>query len=147
MKIEIDLDVKYSETTILIRSKEMTPELNEVIKAINALPNPGILLGHLGDQTHLIQPTSLVRIYSDNKKVFAETDDTTYQLRQRLYEIEERVSQPFLIRISNSEIVNFNKVMRLDFSLNGTICIIFQNGARSFVSRRYMQSIKQYLNL
>lgn len=147
MKIEIDLDVRYSEPTILIRASELTPELNDLIKALNASSNHGILIGYHDDQVHLIRETELVRIYADNKKVFAETDETTYQLRQRLYEIEERVSLPNLIRISNSEIVNFNKVKRLDFSLGGTICIIFRNGKRSFVSRRYMQSIKQFLNI
>lgn len=147
MKIEIDLDAKYSEPSILIRAKELTPELNDVIKAFNASPTHSMLLGYQNDQAHLIQMAELIRIYTDRKKVFAETDHATYLLRHRLYEIEERVSQPYLIRISNSEIINFNKVKRLDFSLSGTICIVFLNDARSFVSRRYMQAIKQYLNL
>ena len=67
MKIEIDLDAKYSEPSILIRAKELTPELNDVIKAFNASPTHSMLLGYQNDQAHLIQMAELIRIQIGKK--------------------------------------------------------------------------------
>ena len=97
MKIEIDLNAEYSEPSILIRAKELTPEINALITTLKSPLAHALLIGYLEEQAHLIQPADLIRIYSDQKKVFAETDHQTYRLRYRLYEIEERVSQPNLL--------------------------------------------------
>lgn len=148
MKIELELDPNLNETVILIRAKELTPEISDLVNRFKSAGTAAdFLIAYKDDRIHLIKPESIVRIFTDNQRVLLETDDTQFILRNRLYEIEERLTQPNLIRISNSEIVNFNKVANLDLSLSGTICIVFNNGNRSFVSRRYMPRIKQYLQI
>ena len=59
---------------------------------------------------------SLFRIYAEEGKVFAKTEYDLYQLRLRLYELEERLDDTLFVRISNSEIVNLKKVKNLDLS-------------------------------
>ena len=49
------------------------------------------------------------------------------------------------IRISNTDIVNFFKVTKLDMSLTGVIKVNFINGKNAIVSRRYMSKIKKDL--
>lgn len=89
-------------------------------------------------------------IYSVNKKVYAQTKDAIFEIKQRLYEIEELIPQlgsDKFIRISNSEIVNFDFVEKFDMSLTGTIGLHFKNGERTFVSRRYVKKICTSLGL
>lgn len=143
MKVEIELDPIYLEPTFVIRAAELTPELSELIRTLQSSPASSFLIGYLEERIYLIHPSDLIRVYADQKKVFADTERETYQLKLRLYEIEEKYPIPYIVRISNSEIVNMNKVERLDLSLSGTICMIFRNGKRTFVSRRYIAEIKK----
>lgn len=85
-------------------------------------------------------------IYSENGKIFAKTDDNIYQLKYRLYQLEALLDKNF-IRISNSEIINIQKVKNLDFSMLGTIRINFINGTYTFASRRFIKKIKEYLKI
>ena len=69
-----------------------------------------------------------------------------YQVRLRLYELEERLDNRF-VRISNSEIVNLKKVKSLDLSFVGTICMELSNREVSYISRRYVSKMKKILGL
>ena len=51
------------------------------------------------------------------------------------------------IRISNTDIVNFDYLKNMDMSLNGNIVMNLKNGERVFVSRRYMKEIKTKLKI
>ena len=70
-----------------------------------------------------------------------------YALRQRLYELEERLSARMFVRISHSELINLNRVRGFDLSLAGTICVTLTGGVSTYVSRRYVSKIKQVLGL
>ena len=82
----------------------------------------------------------------------APNDDGTETLlvKMRLYEFEELAAKcgwTDFIRISNTDIVNFSKVTKLDMSLSGIIKVNFTNGKDAMVSRRYMNKIKDQLNM
>ena len=82
----------------------------------------------------------------------APNDDGTETLlvKMRLYEFEELAAKcgwTDFIRISNTDIVNFSKVTKLDMSLSGIIKVKFTNGKDTIVSRRYMNKIKDQLNM
>ncbi len=74
----------------------------------------------------------------------------TLLVKMRLYEFEELAAKcgwTDFIRISNTDIVNFSKVTKLDMSLSGIIRVNFTNGKDAMVSRRYMNKIKDQLNM
>ena len=74
----------------------------------------------------------------------------TLLVKMRLYEFEELAQNcgwTDFIRISNTDIVNFSKVTKLDMSLSGIIRVNFTNGKDAMVSRRYMNKIKDQLNM
>lgn len=68
-------------------------------------------------------------------------------MRQRLYELEERLAGRRFVRISHSEIVNLGQVTALDLGLTGTIRMTLRGGAVTYVSRRYVKKIKEVLGL
>lgn len=83
---------------------------------------------------------------TDGKKCETET----LLVKMRLYEFEELAKNcgwTDFIRISNTDIVNFSKVTKLDMSLSGIIRVNFTNGKDAMVSRRYMNKIKDQLNM
>ena len=146
MNVEIIIDEQCAEARLVIYTREITAEINELVKWFSDA-QPLYLIGYKDDRLEILPPEALIRIYADQQKVFAQADHGIFSLRQRLYEIEDKLYQAHFVRISNSEIVNFKKVKNLDISLAGTICLYFQNGVKTFVSRRYVAKIKTYLGI
>ena len=94
-----------------------------------------------------MDPTKVLRFYAQQGKVIAVTENGEYVLRQRLYELEEKLEKDGFIRISNSEIINLKKAKNFDLSLAGSICVRLSDGTITYVSRRYVSKIKQLLGI
>lgn len=90
---------------------------------------------------------SVLRFYAQEQKVFAQTQSEEYTVRYRLYELEEVLAHQKFVRISNSEIVNVQKIKRLDTSMAGTIHMYLQGNIETYVSRRYVSKIKSVLGM
>lgn len=148
MKLNINIDVGAKEPEILITTAHMTEDVNRVVEFVSRLDDsPTILSGIRDDKVELLDYDAIIRIYAEEGKVFARTERGLYQIRLRLYEVEERLDNGKFVRISNSEIVNLKKVKSLDLSFVGTICMELSNGEVSYVSRRYVSKIKKVLGL
>ena len=148
MKLNINIDVGAKEPEILITTAHMTEDVNRVVEFVSRLDDsPTVLSGTRDDKVELLDYDAIIRIYAEEGKVFARTEQGLYQIRLRLYEVEERLDNGKFVRISNSEIVNLKKVKSLDLSFVGTICMELSNGEVSYVSRRYVSKIKKVLGL
>ncbi|MDD6038976.1 MAG: LytTR family DNA-binding domain-containing protein [bacterium] len=148
MQLRIKIDANYEEPEALITTAHMTDEVNRIIDFINQTNTVSTIIpGIRNDKVELLTQDSLIRIYAEGGKVYAKTISGLYQLRLRLYELEERLDDTVFVRISNSEIVNLKKVNSLDLSFVGTICMELSNGDVSYVSRRYVPRIKKILGL
>ena len=146
MQVEVKIDVNCKEPKVVIITDKMTDEISAIVKNLSA-SYPNVIAGFLDKRVELLEQNVIVRIYAANQKVYAQTADNEYILQLRLYELEERLDKRFFVRISNSEIVNLKKVVRLDLSISGTICIELSNHVTSYVSRRYVAKIKVTLGI
>ena len=77
----------------------------------------------------------------------AQTGEAVYGVPLRLYELEGRLDPTRFVRVSNSEIINLDRVTAVDLSLAGTIRMTLDGVAQAYVSRRYMKKIKETLRL
>lgn len=146
MKIKVEIDTTCKEPEITLRTNEMTDEINEMIQKLSAYQHK-ILAGFQEDTIQLIDLTEIIRIYSADKKIFAQTQSSEFVIRLRLYELEERLDKSLFVRISNSEMVNIKAIKKIDLSYAGTISITLSNGTTTYVSRRYVKKIKQVLGI
>ena len=148
MKLEIKIDTAIVEPETVITTSAMTDEVNRVVNYISNLKNTSFMItGQKDGKIELLDQENIIRLYAENGKMFAKLDQATYQIRLRLYELEERLDNDKFVRISNSEIVNLKKVKGLDLSFAGTICMELENGEVSYVSRRYVSKIRKKLGL
>ena len=141
MKIEFDINEKYQENKIIICTNKITEDVKKLIEKIRDEENIK-LYGYKDEKIFILES-----IYSEDKKVFARTESNEiFEIKKRIYELENVLSEKF-VRISNSEIVNFSKVQSLDFKIIGTIVLKFYTDRYTYVSRRYVKKIKEYLNI
>lgn len=146
MQIEVKIDDSCTEPKIIIVTAAMTEEISRLLSRLSEGP-PQILSGTKDGRLEVLEESELIRVYTGAGKVYGVTDEGEYLLRLRLYELEERLDKNKFVRISNSEIVNLKKIRNFDLSLAGTICVKFQNGAVTYVSRRYVSKIKKILGI
>lgn len=149
LKIEISIDKEAKERKVVIHTDEVDSEINALIERINGTQGgkSGAFTAFDDSGALFLSPDEICRIYSQDKKVFAETNDGTYTLKARLYELEEALDNRVFMRISNSEIINLRQVKRMDTSLTGTICVSLKNGTQTYASRRYVALIRKQLDI
>ena len=149
MKIEISIDSRLTERKVVIHTEKVDDDITALVERINGntKENSGAFTAFDDSGALFLSPDEIFRIYSQDKKVFAETNDGTYTLKTRLYELEEALDSRVFMRISNSEIINLRKVKRMDTSITGTICVSMKNGTQTYASRRYVALIRKKLEI
>lgn len=146
MDIEIKVDEKYIESKIIIYTNKINEEITNIIDGISSI-NQKSLKAYKDDKIYILSQKDIETIYSENGKILAKCNNELYTLKNRLYELETLLDKKIFTRISNSEIVNFNKVENIDFKILGTLIINFKSGNKSYASRRYIPKIKEFLEI
>ncbi|MGN0688286.1 MAG: LytTR family DNA-binding domain-containing protein [Oscillospiraceae bacterium] len=146
MEVEIKIDPEYKLPKVIVLTDRVTNEVNAIVSRLSE-EAPKVITGFREDVLRIIEPDEIKRVYSSGGKVYAETGNGEYILRQRLYEMEERLDNSRFVRISNSEIINLQKVKCFDMNLVGTICVSFADSGTTYVSRRYVSKIKKILGV
>lgn len=145
MEVEIKIDPERQEPKLVIYAAQDSPELQALARQL-----AGLSLGPLQvweeERSFLLPQSAFLRFYTQGKGVCAQTNEKTFAVRLRLYELEERLDPLRFVRISNSEIVNLNCVTAIDLSYTGTICMTLNGKVSSYVSRRYVKKIKEVLS-
>lgn len=143
MRVQFYQDKGLKEPVVIVQAPSRTDEIEELIDMIeNYKPSP--ISGISDGVITRIRKGDIVRIYSKDKRVYADTVDDTFLIRKPLYQLEEELPKNF-VRISNSEIVNSDRIVRMDVRLTGTIMIHLDGDIESRVSRRYMPKVKEVL--
>jgi DNA-binding LytR/AlgR family response regulator len=116
VEIEIKLDENFKEPKIIILTDKITDEINDLIKKLSET-NTETIAGYAERGVELLDCNSIIRIYAENQKVYAQTEQGKYSIHARLYELEEKLDGKIFVRISNSEIVNLRKIKNMDLHM------------------------------
>ena len=146
MEIELKLEPGRQQPKIVVLAGEENEDLRRLMQELAGLTYDPIPVW-MGEQTRRIPQSDFLRFYTDGKGVSAQTAEDTYTVRLRLYELEERLDPRRFVRISNSEIVNLERVTAVDLSLTGTIRMTLDGTVTAYVSRRHVKQIKETLGL
>jgi len=146
MKINLVIHEKYTEPEIHVCADRDDGAVRKIYAAVKWAVDAKIV-GYDDREAVMIPCREVIRIFSQDKKVYAQTKAKTYLLHERLYELEEMLDEELFIRISNSEMVNIHQIIRLDTGLTGTIRMYLLGDVETYVSRRYVTKIKKALGL
>ncbi len=143
MKCTIVID-KDREEEVLVYAhapSELTRELEALVQN-----HQTELIGYGDGSATRLQPSETFCFTVEGGKVYAMTKDERWQIKERLYLLEERLSKDF-IRINQSCIVNAKQIARFEASLGGALLVILKNGYKDYVSRRQLKTVKERLGL
>lgn len=146
MKIRLELDSSITEDEIIIRCGSLSEEVQMVQKMLAdlAIRNQKFVF-YRGDTEYYLSLEEILFFETEEKVIYAHTGDDMYQVKYRLYELEEFLPGHFM-RISKSTILNTNKVYSIQRNLTASSVVEFQNTHKQvFVSRHYYKPLKNKL--
>ena len=146
MKVNIDLDEAHEETTVTIKAKEWSEELEDLVSVIKKRRSKR-LFGIDEDQTVLLKPDEIDYIYAEKRKVFALVNGRNIEIKLKLYELEEMLGSYDFMRFSKSVIGNLHNIERFELSFNGNLCVYFRSGNKEYITRKYVAQVKEQLQL
>ncbi|NFP90886.1 LytTR family DNA-binding domain-containing protein [Clostridium sporogenes] len=146
MKIDIQIDDNSKETRVVIYTSEITEEVQAILNNLKRVQQKYIL-GMKDERIYILNPDEISFFYSEKGKVFAQTYNLVYEIKEKLYKLEENLKGTSFVRISKSAIANVDKIKNLEILFNGNMCINFFDGKQEYISRRYIKKIREYLNI
>lgn len=142
MEIKIIID-KSADEKILIYAHERNELIEEIEKIV--CENNLDLVGYKDNEAVKLNLINVNCFISENDRIFALADDK-YQVKQRLYQIENRLDDNF-IRINQSCIANIRQIEKVQATFSGAFDVVFKNGYRDYISRRNLKSVKERLGV
>ena len=78
-------------------------------------------------------------------RVFAYTVDDYYEIKGRLYQVEEKMTRKCMQRASKTTLVNLDHIVSVRTALNGRLYARMENEEEILVTRKYAKEISKYL--
>jgi DNA-binding LytR/AlgR family response regulator len=147
MKVELKIDKTVEEPKIIVCSNEITDDIVDFVNKLQYYNSNKTIIGYLDEKTFILDKNEIENFFTEDSKVYARKGKQKYKIKKKLYELEEILEGTSFIRISNAEIANFDKVECLDIKGTAVVCLKFKSGETTYVSRRYINKIKKYLNI
>ena len=142
MRVIIKKIAEKEKEQVVIECVEVTQEISEI--EAYAESKGTILNGTVDGQ--FIKQFALKEVFyfeAIDEKVFAYTEDFVYELKQRLYEVEQAYARYHFVRCSKSVVLNLMLLDGISPALNGRFFAHMRNGEKLMISRQYTSHIKQ----
>lgn len=145
--MEVRIDPGLDEPVVILCAPSPTEEVEALAARLRGEAPPQPFTVYREREAVRVSRSMVLRFYAEGKGVFCQTGKGVFTVRQRLYELEEGLAGTRFVRVSNSEIVNLDRVTGLDLTLAGTIKMTLEGGTVCWVSRRYVKKIRKVLGL
>ena len=99
----------------------------------------------IDEKVYQIPLSEILYFEAVGEQVFAYTTDDIYNIKNRLYEIEELYSDRKFIRCSKSVVVNILQIESFRPALDSRFYAKLKNGEEILISRMYAKNIKKKL--
>ena len=143
MKLEIKKVPESEPELVEIRYHWITEEIQELISFVKS--RQGQLTASRDGKRFEIPVVDLFYAESVDDRVFLYTAHDSYEIRIKLYELEELLKSRHFLRISKGMLVNLMKIASVRPALNGRFSAVLKNGEEVIISRKYVPALKQTL--
>ena len=131
-----------NENSIIIEYIEWTDELEDICNYIEGRKSQIIGYGE-NKEVYQIELDQILYFEAVGELVFAYTKTQMYEIKMRLYQIEEATKQNMILRVSKSFLVNIRKIKSVRPALNGRFIATMINGEEVLISRQYAKEVSE----
>lgn len=142
MRVTIKNIQAKKDEQIVIECVELTPEIEDIKNY--CLSKDNFLKGYTNVALQQqVCVTDILYVEAVGEDVFAYTKDKVFEIRKRLYELEEELTPYKFIRCSKSFLICLLKVDSISPALNGRYQALMENGEEVIISRKYAMLVKK----
>ncbi len=145
MKITIEPLPDGAEEEIIIKSNNLDSDLLELIYSLKA--GRSRLTAFNDGEILKLTPGDIYYFESVDNHVCACCENSVYEVKQKLYELEQIYDRTDFIRISKAMIVNVSKISKIVPMFNGRLEAVLSNGEKVIISRQYVPEFKKKLGV
>ena len=146
-KVRTNISEKYEEIEIIINAPKRTEEVQKIEKKLIGKETAIIkqIIGYQGNDIFVIKTEDIILVYSEEKNNYCKTKDGIYMVKEKMYYLDDMLDKNKFIRISNSAIINIDKIKCFNTSIIGKIVVKFYDNTEVNVSRRRTTEIMKFL--
>lgn len=145
MKITIETPKPGEEDEIILRFATVDESILKLIQSLKT--EKDALTGYVDDKIQRLALKDIFYFEAVDNKVYAYTAKQVYEVHKKLYEIEEDYANTDFLRISKAVVVNVSKITYIRPMLNGRFEAKLRNDEKVIISRQYVPSLKEKLDL
>lgn len=144
MKLIIDKNPECKEVEITVKCGEIDPNLESLLDYIRlySLSVTGVKEG----RDYILAISDIYYFESVENKTFAYTENDVFEVAQKIYELEAKLSGSNCVRISKAVIANIDKLESVKALLNGRMEALLSNGEKIIINRHYVEALRKRLN-
>lgn len=146
MIFRLNIDKECREE-VIANVHERTPLINEIERLVMTESVTDQLPGYTDDEITMLDIHEIEYFLVEDEKTFAIVQNgRRYQIRKRLYELEELLPADF-VKISKSAIANRKRIVKFKVQLSGAVDAVFESGNTECISRRCFAELKRRYGL
>ena len=145
MKISIISPLPGEEDEIIFRCHTLPVTMDRFIYGLRCCELK--FAGHDEHGISMITASDIYYFESVDKKVFAYCSQNVYEVKEKLYQVEELSETLPFMRISKSMIINLEKIRHISPILGGRFEALLENDEKVIISRQYVPVLKDKLGV
>lgn len=147
MKFNLFITQDEESITLCVHKRtKLTDKIEEIVNDNQFNEDITNIYGYLENDIVLLKIEEISRFYVEDDKIYASINRKSYQIKKRLYQIEE-ILPSYFIKINKSSIVNINFIKKFNTSWKATLYVELKNGEKDYVSRRQIKKVKERLGI
>ena len=145
MRIIIESPKSDDEDVIIVRCASPDQRLISMLLSFQTANTE--LTGYQNNRIVRLNYQDVYYFESNENRVFAYYHSDVYEVKYKLYELEELLAPLDFIRCSKSMIVNMEKIECISPLFSGKLEAHLKNGEKVIISRQYVHNLKAKLGI
>ena len=136
-----NLSKDYTNVKVTIEAPEMNDDIKMMVDIIESFSNSKKnLISYSNGKKYILSTNDILYFYSEGKKNYCKTENGIYQVKEKLYELENTLNNNF-VRISSSCIINLNYIKCFESTFSRNIEVVFKDNSVQYVSRGKVKEV------
>lgn len=144
MQVEFKQDKQLKEDQLIIKAKELTPEIEAALAFLEEKLAQKITV-YQGSDEIILPLASILFFETSDRHVWAHDREGSYLVKQTLRQLEASLPSDF-DRVSKSALVNCRQINAVKRSITGCELGFTASYKKVYVSRRYYQTLISHLH-
>ncbi|MCL2405211.1 MAG: LytTR family transcriptional regulator DNA-binding domain-containing protein [Defluviitaleaceae bacterium] len=143
MIVKLEKCASATRPEVIVRYAEMNQQVERIFFLLQSIDKK--IPCRLGNEEKFISVFDIYYFESVDKKTFIYCEKEVYNTDSRIYQLAEELAPLGFVQISKSFILNINVLDSIKPLPNSRIEATLKNGEKVFVTRKYLENIRQAL--